>query len=81
MTYSVYIIKKFKNKKYIGQTNKLNERLLEHNTDKSKYTKNLGPWRLIFQKEFPTRMNAVEFEKLLKRQKGGNGLKRIIGDL
>lgn len=80
MAYTVYVIKNQKGKKYIGQTDNLNSRLIEHNMDKSAYTKNKGPWNLFFKKTFSTRKEAVEFEKLLKRQKGGNGLKKIIGD-
>jgi putative endonuclease len=80
MIYIVYILKNLKNRRYIGQTNKLNERLLEHNANKSEYTKNRGPWGLIFKKDFATRKEAIVFEKLLKKQKGGNGLKKIIGD-
>jgi putative endonuclease len=79
MVYDVYVIKNKEGKLYIGQTNKLKSRLITHNTNKSFYTKNKGPWELIFQRTFNNRNDAVEFEKLLKKQKGGNGLKKIIG--
>jgi len=79
MVYSVYVIKNREGKLYIGQTNKLKDRLIAHNKNDSFYTKNKGLWELIFQKTFDNRDDAVEFERLLKKQKGGNDLKKIIG--
>ncbi len=79
MVYSVYVIKNQYGRLYIGQTNNLKQRLKAHNIGKSLYTKNKGIWELIFKKDFENRQRAVEFERLLKKQKGGNGLKKIIG--
>ena len=75
----MYVIKNKEGKLYIGQTNKLKSRLIAHNTNKSFHTKDKGVWELIFKKTFNNRKDAIEFEKLLKKQKGGNGLKKIIG--
>jgi len=47
--------------------------LNDHNTGISKWTKNNGPWVLVWQKEFPNLSEARKFENLLKRQKGGSG--------
>lgn len=51
---------------YIGQTNDLHDRLLRHNTNRNKWTKNKGPWTLIFSKAFETRGEAVQLERRLK---------------
>ncbi len=51
---------------YIGQTNNLADRLVRHNTNRNKYTKNKGPWEVVFSKEFNTRSEAMAFEKKLK---------------
>jgi len=79
MIYSVYVIKNQDSKLYIGQTNNIKRRLNTHNIGKSFYTKNKGCWELIFKKDFENRQGAVEFERLLKKQKGGNGFKKMIG--
>jgi len=65
--YNTYIIKNEEGKLYIGQTNNLEKRLTKHNANKSIYTRNKGPWELIFYKSFGSRKDAVEFERLLKK--------------
>jgi putative endonuclease len=61
--YFTYIIKSIKtNKLYIGQTEKLERRLTEHNSNQSKSTKGKGPWELIFTKGFESRSEAVKHE-------------------
>ena len=63
----VYLIQSEKNRTfYIGQTADLQERLKYHNTGRSKYTRNKGPWELIAYKTFPTRSEAMKEEKRLK---------------
>ena len=42
-------------------------RLIEHNEGKSRYTKDRGPWELIFLQEFSTKSEALKREKSLKR--------------
>ncbi|WP_052324559.1 GIY-YIG nuclease family protein [Haliscomenobacter hydrossis] len=44
---------------YIGQTNNLPDRILRHNTNRNKWTKNKGPWTLIFSRAFETRSEAM----------------------
>ena len=51
---------------YIGQTNNLEGRLIRHNQNRCKYTKNKGPWNLVGYKIYQSRSEAVQFEKQLK---------------
>jgi putative endonuclease len=44
------------------------KRLEEHNLGKSEYTRNKGPWKLVFYRTFSTKTEALKYEKLLKRQ-------------
>ena len=70
--YYVYIVESDKGKRYIGQTNDLKRRLVQHNTP-SKYsywTKRGKNWRLIHREEVPTRTEAIKREKQLKKLKG-----------
>ena len=65
--YSTYIlISESTGKLYIGQTNNLNARISRHNSNKNFTTKNKGPWRLLFSKDFNTRSEAMMYEKKLK---------------
>ncbi|EKE21341.1 MAG: hypothetical protein ACD_7C00278G0007, partial [uncultured bacterium] len=51
----IYILQNKKEQIYIGQTNNLDNRLYRHNNNESKYTKNKGPWNIIYSKGFDTR--------------------------
>ncbi|MCB0651127.1 MAG: GIY-YIG nuclease family protein [Saprospiraceae bacterium] len=51
---------------YIGQTNDLDDRIIRHNTNRNKWTKNKGPWVLIFSRPFESRSKAVQLERKLK---------------
>jgi len=59
---------------YIGQTNDLQARINKHNSDKNFSTKNKGPWKLVFFKEFLLRKDAMAFEKKLKSFKNSTYL-------
>ena len=50
----VYVLKSVSSgKHYTGQTNDIHRRIYEHNAEiLGKFTKNKGPWILIFSKEF-----------------------------
>jgi putative endonuclease len=73
--YFTYILKSEKTDKlYIGHTENIERRLLEHNSNQSKSTKNNGPWKLIFTKEFNSRSEAMKFELKLKSFKNKNYL-------
>ncbi len=54
---------------YIGHTQDLTDRLQYHNTGRSDYTKNRGPWKLLSSKTFNTRGEAMKYENFLKRLK------------
>ena len=64
---------------YIGTTEDIEKRLAQHNAGLSKWTKRGIPWRLAWSRPFPTRTEALKFERLLKRQKGGAGFFRLTG--
>lgn len=52
---------------YLGWTADLNRRLREHNDGKSKYTKNRGPWELVYHETYSNPEQAKERERKLKR--------------
>ena len=51
---------------YIGQSQDIVQRLLRHNSNRSKFTRNIGPGKIIFCCAFETRSEAVAMEARLK---------------
>ncbi len=76
--YYVYVIKSDKyGRFYKGMTTNTSKRLIQHNKGQNKSTKGFRPWRLIFKKQFETRIEARNFEKYLKSGIGREFLKNI----
>ncbi len=68
MRYYVYIIYSQSHDIYYkGYSTRPFDRLNEHNNDESRYTSGKGPWELVFVQEFPTKREALQKEKSLKR--------------
>jgi putative endonuclease len=81
MKFFVYAIyNNFSKKIYIGQTNNLEKRILEHNEKFGDHytTKFQGNWILIYKEEFRTRSEALIREKQLKSYRGREFIKNLI---
>jgi putative endonuclease len=57
-------------KRYVGVTQDLKKRLLQHNAGKSAYTNQFKPWRLVVAIRFDDDQRADAFEKYLKSGSG-----------
>ncbi len=69
--FTVYVlVSKTTGMRYVGQTSNLPQRLVAHNNGDSRYTKNRGPWKLIYSERYTTRTEAIIREKYLKTGKG-----------
>ena len=79
--FTVYVIYSDKSlTKYTGQTEDLDLRLQQHNEGTlGRYTKNKGPWRLLYKEEFETRGEAMIYEKYLKSGIGREFIKSKFG--
>jgi len=78
--YYVYVLKSLKDGKYyIGQTEDIENRLSQHNKDRVRSTKNRTPFTLVRVEQFATRGEAKVRENYLKKLKGGNEFRKIIG--
>jgi putative endonuclease len=64
--YYVYLLKDRLGKIYIGYTNNLKRRLIEHARGKSKYLKLRRPVRLVYYEAYLSPQDAKEREKSLK---------------
>jgi putative endonuclease len=76
--YTVYAIKSETDGRiYVGLTSDLLRRLKEHNSGMVFSTKGYRPWRLLYQEQCPTRIEARILEKKLKSGYGREFLKGI----
>jgi len=75
----IYILKSLKNGRlYTGSTNDIRRRLFEHERGQSKYTRDAGPFKLIYKEEFSSLLQARQREKYLKSGKGREELKILL---
>ncbi|MBW7866584.1 MAG: GIY-YIG nuclease family protein [Candidatus Hydrogenedentes bacterium] len=86
MPFWVYVLRSQKSgKTYVGQTNDLARRILEHNDPSfnlTLYTKrNPGPWELVHSEEYPTRTEAMRREKYLKSGQGREWVHALLHDM
>ncbi len=74
-----YVLKSTKDDKlYIGWTNDLKKRLLNHNSGKVEATKDRKPLNLIYYEACKSKEKAIEREKYFKTGFGRNFLKNRI---
>ena len=67
MNYFVYILRNEKGFYYIGVTNDLAVRLKRHNKDRGgKFTKNKGPFSLVYYEVFSDLSSAMRRERQIK---------------
>lgn len=62
---------------YVGQTNDLDKRLLEHNSSEAGHTKKEQPWKVIWFHIVQTRSEALKLEKKIKKR----GAQRFLIDI
>lgn len=77
--FTVYVLQSEKiGKYYIGSTDNLEDRLIRHNRGYSKYTKNKGPFKVVYKEEFKTRSEARKKEYYLKSLKSKVMIEKLI---
>jgi putative endonuclease len=78
--YIVYILKsKIKETTYVGFTNNIERRLIEHNSGKSKFTSIYRPWEIVYKEEHTSLEEARKREKYLKTASGRRLIKKLLG--
>jgi putative endonuclease len=68
------------NKYYIGSTENLEKRLLDHNAGMSTFTKRGIPWRLVYFEVFETRKEALNREYEIKNKKSKRYIEYLINN-
>src|SRR5882724_4989231 len=75
----VYAIRSsLRNYIYVGLTNDVERRLVEHNNRENKSTKVYAPFELIYKEVFSTRIEARKKEKYLKSGIGKEFLRSLL---
>ena len=63
---------------YIGQTQNIEERLLQHNSLRSKSTKKAQDWVLVYKEIFNSRSEAMNRETEIKSKKSRKYIEKLI---
>lgn len=63
---------------YIGFTADLKKRIFQHQHNQSEYTKNRGPWKLIYYEAGLSKEDAIAREKYLKSGMGHRYIKNRL---
>ncbi len=77
----VYILhSELSNRYYIGSSGNPEQRLVEHNSGKTKSIKAYVPWKIVFKQIFSDRKIARSVEARLKRYKSRTIVEKIVKD-
>ena len=75
----VYVLKSLKTgRRYVGSSDNVDRRIMEHNAGKSKSTRHGIPWELIYKESCQNRSEAVRRERYFKTGKGREELDRLL---
>jgi putative endonuclease len=77
--YQVYVLLNPAGKYYIGLSEDIHQRLIQHNQGDSKWTAKYRPWQLVWSSDTMTLSDARKLENKLKRAKGGHGFYSVTG--
>jgi len=77
MFYTYILFSENLNRYYIGQTQDVLTRLVEHNSGKGKYTGKAKDWVLVYTQVFKTRGEAMLMESKIKKR----GASRFLSDI
>jgi len=66
-------------KYYVGSCGDIALRLSQHNAGRVRATKYGIPWRVAYKEEFGTRQDAYRREVQIKRYKGGEAFRKLLG--
>ena len=77
----MYILQSNAGRFYVGHTDDLARRLVEHNDpDRSRrhFTAKSGPWHLVWQEEHESRAAALRRERFIKSRKSAAWIRRYL---
>jgi putative endonuclease len=77
--YRVYILRNSEGRFYIGLSDDVARRIEQHDSGQSRWTKERGPWTILWQSAELSLTDARKLENRLKRQGRGKGFYTITG--
>ena len=76
---TVYVVESLTDQTwYVGMALNVNNRLREHNSGKSRYTKGHRPWKIVYTEVHPNWQAARVREKYFKTAAGKNWIRKKI---
>ena len=76
--YYVYVLRNPEGRLYIGFSTDLQKRVHQHQANEGGWTRNRGPWELVYYETFKYQFEALKRERNLKRGKSNKELRRIL---
>ena len=77
--YYVYILYSARlDRYYVGSTNDIERRMLDHNRGKTSYARQGMPWELKYTEQYHTRSEAMRRESQIKQQKSRVYIESLI---
>ncbi len=77
--WAVYVLRSLRNGRlYTGSTNDIGRRLAEHRRGKTPYTRNAGPFELVYHEDQPDGPTARRRERFLKSGQGREEVARLL---
>ena len=78
MFFTYVLQSKKDNSYYIGSTNNIENRLKNHNSGRSRYTKNKLPYIIVYKEDFASLAEARKREYYLKSLKSRKYIEKLI---
>ena len=76
----VYILKDTKGRFYIGSSNNLERRLIQHKNGHTQTTRNMGEVKIVLAQEYSSLSLARKIENRLKNLKRKDYIEKIVND-
>jgi len=74
----VYVLKMNNGKYYVWSTKDIENRVIEHQKWESKSTRNNLPIKLLYHKEYPSLVEAIQMETKLKKWKSRKMIEKFM---
>jgi len=78
MFFTYILYSKTRDKFYIGATENPEERLKKHNSKNKGFTNQSQDWEIVFAQSFPTKSEALDYERQIKKWKSRKKIFQLI---
>ncbi len=78
MFYVYILYSPSRDKYYVGYTSNVQERIIEHNSGATNYTRSGKPWNLVYKEEYALKSEAIKRENEIKSKKSRKYIENLI---